>query len=341
MPLVFKSQLTLDRHLLGKKSWNVYNADNIARVRRDEAAAKAAEEAEEQRMQEIDSQHRLAILRGEVPPPLENGVTNGLEVSPKSSREGGPDRYRDMRRKRKRHGEDDTDFELRVAKERTDAVIQSLESSRQPKSSAPIVDRHGHIDLFGDEKTRAHSEKNQEAEQEAHKKRREYEDQYTMRFSNATGRHGTNNPWYSQAVAASRDAPLKDVWGNDDPRRRERDTNRMAASDPLAMMKKGASRVRELKQERRKFQEEREDEMRQMRKDEQRREKHRQREEREHRRRSASPKSKRRRHRSSDAQDDKYDRDWERGRRRDRDREQPHRRNSLSHERESRCRHHD
>ncbi|CCF31962.1 hypothetical protein CH063_00727, partial [Colletotrichum higginsianum] len=57
-------------HLLGKKSWNVYNADNIARVRRDEAAAKAKEEAEEQRMQEVDAERRLAILRGEAPPPL-------------------------------------------------------------------------------------------------------------------------------------------------------------------------------------------------------------------------------------------------------------------------------
>lgn len=51
-------------HLLGKKSWNVYNTDNIERVRRDEAAARAREEADEQRMQEEDAERRLKILRG-------------------------------------------------------------------------------------------------------------------------------------------------------------------------------------------------------------------------------------------------------------------------------------
>ena len=33
-------------HLLGKKSWNVYNSENVDRVRRDEAEAKAREAAE-------------------------------------------------------------------------------------------------------------------------------------------------------------------------------------------------------------------------------------------------------------------------------------------------------
>ncbi|EFZ01354.1 hypothetical protein X797_007354 [Metarhizium robertsii] len=328
-------------HLLGKKSWNVYNADNIARVRRDEAAAKAAEDAEEQRMQEIDAQRRLAILRGEVPPLLEDDAQDDLDVLRKSSRQSDPNRHGETRRKRKRYGEDDTDFELRIAKERTDPASRSLELSRQPTSSAPIVDYRGHIDLFGDEKTRAHGEKNPEAEREAQKKRREYEDQYTMRFSNAAGKHGTNSPWYSQADAARQDAPLKDVWGNDDPRRKGRDANRIVASDPLAVMKKGASRLRELKQERKRFQEEREEEMRQMRKDERRRERHRQRDEGESRRRSASPKSRRRRQRSRDTRDDSYDRDWDRGRRRDRDQARSHRRDSRSRERGSRRQHHD
>ena len=30
-------------HLLGKKSWNVYNTDNVERVRKDEAEARARE----------------------------------------------------------------------------------------------------------------------------------------------------------------------------------------------------------------------------------------------------------------------------------------------------------
>ncbi|KAJ4269534.1 hypothetical protein NW762_001198 [Fusarium torreyae] len=253
-------------HLLGKKSWNVYNADNIARVRRDEAAAKAAEEAEEQRMQEVDAQRRLAILRGEEPQPIE-------DVKPPRTDEA-PVRDRDVsqagssRRKRKRPGEDDTDFEMRVARENGNMAVTRIESERKSTSSAPIVDHTGHIDLLGDEKTRAHAEKNEEAEKEAKKKKQSYEDQYMMRFSNATGKDGALRPWYSQSDAAAPDASSKDVWGNQDPNRKERDAKRIVSSDPLAMMKKGASQVRELKQERKRFQEEREEELKQMRRDE-------------------------------------------------------------------------
>jgi hypothetical protein len=318
-------------HLLGKKSWNVYNADNIARVRRDEAAAEAAEEAEELRMQEVDAQRRLAILRGEAPPPLELEERDEPVESQRSRRQDGHDRDGPIRRKRKRQGEDDTDFELRIAKERTDTGSKSLELAQRTTSSAPITDRRGHIDLFGDKKTRAHAEKNEEAERESQKKKREYEDQYTMRFSNAVGKHGTSSPWYSQADGEKQESHMKDTWGNDDPRRKERDTNRIVASDPLAMMKQGAARVRELKQERKRFQEEREEDLRQMRRDERRREKHRRREEDRHRRRSYSPKSDGKRRHSRDRRDDKFDGEHDRGRRRrDRDREHSHRRASRS-----------
>ncbi|KAK3196593.1 hypothetical protein K4F52_000475 [Lecanicillium sp. MT-2017a] len=261
-------------HLLGKKSWNVYNADNIARVRRDEAQAKAAEEAEEQRMQEVDAARRMAILRGEEPPPLEDekDETPTIEAPAVGSSER---LSKPWKKPRKRAGEDDTDFELRVASERTNAVAPPLETSRKPSSSAPIVDRAGHIDLFGDEKSRAHAEKNEEAEKEKAKKRREYEDQYTMRFSNAAGKSAPEKPWYSSGSADQQAATSmvpKDVWGNEDPRRKEREAQRTTASDPLAMMNKGAAKVREIKNERKKFQEERSEEMRQMRRDERRRE---------------------------------------------------------------------
>ncbi|KAM0556057.1 hypothetical protein ACHAPJ_006042 [Fusarium lateritium] len=253
-------------HLLGKKSWNVYNADNIARVRRDEASAKAAEEAEEQRMQEVDAQRRLAILRGEEPQPIEDAEPPRTDEPPVRDRDAS--QAGSSRRKRKRPGEDDTDFEMRVAREKDNMAVAKIEPERKSTSSAPIVDHTGHIDLLGDEKTRAHAEKNEEAEKEAKKKKQSYEDQYMMRFSNATGKDGALRPWYSQSDTAAPDASSKDVWGNQDPNRKERDTKRIVSSDPLAMMKKGASQVRELKQERKRFQEEREEEMKQMRRDE-------------------------------------------------------------------------
>ncbi|KAI1043954.1 hypothetical protein LB505_003408 [Fusarium chuoi] len=282
-------------HLLGKKSWNVYNADNIARVRRDEAAAKAAEEAEEQRMQEIDAQQRLAILRGEAPPPIEDDEAPKDEEPPARDRDAS--QRTSTRRKRKRLGEDDTDFEMRIARENDNSALVRIEPEKKSTSSAPLMDHNGHIDLLGDEKSRAHAEKNEEAEKEAKKKKQSYEDQYTMRFSNATGKDGVLKPWYSQSDAAAPDASSKDVWGNQDPNRKERDAKRIVSYDPLAMMKKGASKVREIKQERKRFQEEREEELKQMRRDERHREKRRRR----HHERDRS----RERHRSRDRDEER------------------------------------
>ncbi|ROW10679.1 hypothetical protein VPNG_05071 [Cytospora leucostoma] len=293
-------------HLLGKKSWNVYNAENINRVQRDEAAAAAAEEAAEQRMQEVDAARRLAILRGETPPPLPEAEPE-IDPSDKKFTRRDRDSSGFKSKKRKRAGEDDTDFEMRLARERAEMGGKVTAEIVQAKGDVDIVDKAGHIDLVGAPPTPAPAaEKNPEYEREAAKKKREMEDQYQMRFSNAAGRDGfsAGAPWYAKAdsrrVALPADAaaaittkddviaeigieaPTKDVWGNDDPRRKVRAVQRINTDDPLAMMKTGARRVREVEKERRREAEEREQELKELRREERRREKRR-REERRHR----------------------------------------------------------
>lgn len=54
--------------MLGKKSWNVYNQDNIDKVRRDEELARAAEQETERRQRDNDAADRLTLLRGDDAP---------------------------------------------------------------------------------------------------------------------------------------------------------------------------------------------------------------------------------------------------------------------------------
>ena len=261
---------------MGKKSWNVYNADNIARVRRDEAEAKAKQDAEEQRMREDDAKRRLAILRGEAPLPIEEPSAEARDAELLKDAEAGPHKER---KKRKLPGEDVTDFELRVAKDQIskDTTLRVAKTS----SSAPLIGRDGHFDLLGDEKARRHSEKNEELERETAKRKREYEDQFSMRLSNAAGKDGVKEPWYKTPgeLSTGFNPPAKDVWGNEDPMRREREVNRLAANDPLSMMKNGAAKVREVNKARRAAQQEREEELRKLQKEQRRRERHERREE--------------------------------------------------------------
>lgn len=282
-------------------------------------------------MQEVDAQRRLAILRGEKPPPLPETDSAESEQSEQRARAAStPGGY--GRKKRKRTGEDDTDFELRIAKERNELSVAPLEAARKPTSSAPIVDRNGNIDLFGDERERAHGQKNEEAEKETRKKQRELEDQYTMRFSNAAGRDGTTKPWYSEADLAANETVSKNVWGREDPNRKERASQRMIADDPLAMMKKGASKVRELKQERSKFQQERQVELDQLRREARHREKRARRHERADREHDEERDSHRRRRHSRERRD--------RESRHDERRERRHRREDERHDRDRGSRDH-
>ncbi|PWY80296.1 hypothetical protein BO94DRAFT_521132, partial [Aspergillus sclerotioniger CBS 115572] len=273
--LLFKMPL----HLLGKKSWNVYNTGNIERVRRDEAQAKAREEEEERRMQEVDADRRIQILRGErpsTPPPPPS--------APSASQ---PDRkaYTDdtgrSRKRRRLAGENDTDRDIRVARENAQSALVRREQQAPARSSdAPLHDSTGHIDLFPSEAKHKPVEKNAEAEKEAAEKRRGYEDQYTMRFSNAAGYRQPvgQAPWYSSSQREGIDlesALSKDVWGNEDPLRREREKARMNVNDPLAAMRKGVRQLKAVEQERKRWNDERNRELEALKMTEKRRSSHR------------------------------------------------------------------
>lgn len=211
-------------------------------------------------MQEVDSERRIRILRGlqvTTPPPSNDGQTGqGLEDG-----HGGIPRER---KRRRIAGEDDTERDIRLAQEHSVAVPgkHAVAQTVQLSSDAPLTDRKGNINLFPEEGTsRRHAPKNVEAEAEAAKKKKEFEDQYTMRFSNAAGFKQAvgQKPWYHSIDDAENGekAVTKDVWGNEDPRRMEREKTRLDANDPLAAMQKGVEELREVKKERKRWKEER------------------------------------------------------------------------------------
>ena len=251
-------------HLLGKKSWNVYNTVNIEKVKRDEAAAAAREEEQDRLTQEQDALRRTALLRGEVPP------TFASEVPSSPSQEHGERGTHDVerserKRQRKHRGEDDTDHAIRLAQQNADtasaATLAFKEADRAREQDLDIVDHKGHIQLFAapDEKALRKTQKNAELESEKARKKKELEDQYTMRLANAGGygKDIASRPWYAVkvqpagsttsalATAAEDAVEGKNVWGRPDPGRKTREEKRMGSADPFAAMQKAQSQLRQ------------------------------------------------------------------------------------------------
>lgn len=215
-------------------------------------------------MQEVDAERRIQILRGErpsTPPPPPASPPSAAQHEKRSRRDEETGRYN--KKRRRLAGEDDTDREIRLARE--DAQLadgKRAELTRSKMSDTPLEDGAGHINLFPSETARAPVEKNAEAEAEATEKKRRYEDKYTMRFSNAAGLSQSvgRTPWYSASgreAAAPEFMSGKDVWGNEDPMRKQRDMARMDANDPLVAMRKGVKQLKTVEQERKRWNDER------------------------------------------------------------------------------------
>ena len=138
---------------------------------------------------------------------------------------------------------------------------------RQPSkgdTDAPLVDERGHIDLFPSSRSKSSNFESgsKTADEEARKRedvekrRREYERDYTVKFSDAAGYNSRpdSKAWYETGEAKGGG---RDVFGREDPKAVEREMKRVDANDPLAAMKRGARMVRVVKEERKRWEGER------------------------------------------------------------------------------------
>lgn len=230
-------------------------------MRRDEADAQARDEEEDLRTQMIDSEKRLQLLRGgrieALPPPDD-------DRSPRAPRPSGiGDDHGQSRKRRRVAGEDDTERDIRLAQE--DAISHPRSSDALQTTTNTLTDSRGHIDLFPSRGQQGG--KNAEAEAERAKKKREYEDQFTMRFSNAAGfKQGLNAPWYATGDRDDAEGPIRKAgWGDDDDiRKKAREKARADKDDPLAVIKKGVKQLHDVENRRQDWRAGRERELREL-----------------------------------------------------------------------------
>jgi hypothetical protein len=118
-----------------------------------------------------------------------------------------------------------------------------------------VVDRNGHIDLIKAAPEHARPVQRDRGEEAA-------QGAMGLRLADAAGRQsGSAKPWYSSTSADggyAHGSVSKDAWGNEDPRRAQRDQQRTDANDPLASMRKGVKQLRDAEGRRRAWMDQRE-----------------------------------------------------------------------------------
>jgi hypothetical protein len=217
----------------------VYSTTNRARVARDEALAEAEARDTEQERKYRDSEATIGRLRDQTSDDKEKLLAAAIK--------GLGDSKRDSRKRKRLPGEDDTDRDLRHAKDVANQQEKSVVKLRPTDDDAPLVNGQGNISLFPES-----SKKDRRLEISKEKQRqKETEETYGTHLKDALGtRKGSKGTWYLDKDRAVKDSKGQDVWGNEDPRRQQRQSQRMSSADPLAFMKKAQVQLKEVKRER-------------------------------------------------------------------------------------------
>lgn len=239
----------------------------------DEAAAQAIDEANSKKREEHEAAKRLALLRGVTPPRSPSPIAPADSGKRKRGDDYVEEPWKREKRRRKRlNGEDDTDRDMRLAREdeeeRQGAKVQN--DATRKRTNLPITDRGGHIQLFAPEKGKP-AKQNKEAEVEKIAKEREFEDQYTMRFSNAAGikKSVKDAPWYLGGAKGKEglrhsgtevvtDEVAQEIIDKKYEGRQKRDMARMSAADPMAAMKSAQVKLKQVEKDREQVKRERE-----------------------------------------------------------------------------------
>jgi hypothetical protein len=131
-----------------------------------------------------------------------------------------------------------------------DSAVVRLRPMKEEDAAAPITDRKGNINLFPELRPDV-PKKSRQSEQSREKERRKAEEEdHGMHLKAAWGRKDPNRTWYLDKDGAVKDAEGKDVWGNEDAHRQERQAKRINSSDPLAFMKKAQRQLKEVQRDR-------------------------------------------------------------------------------------------
>lgn len=192
-------------------------------MRRDEEQARIAEQNAERRGQDQDAADRLRLLR-------DDHIRS--EEPSTSSRESGYG-------KRKREVQEEVEQQHdAVDTHRNYSSKRARSNQLSPESAMDKPAHRSKSDTSGDPLDQISN----------------------MRFRDAAGRGSeSQRPWYNAlSLDDGKTAIGRDVWGNEDAGRQERDQKRLDANDPLLAMKKGVKQLKETEKQKAEWRRERE-----------------------------------------------------------------------------------
>ena len=241
--------------LIGKKSWNPHLDKNVSRVKADEDAYTARDEQLQHLRDEHEGSVRLAQLRGEDAPELPSEIQQLEELQQDALNgrlrsEGDAHRqHEDLRKRRKLHGEDDTDRDIRVARSTVNGAYDGAARRGSRRDDAALVGKDGHLQLFAadEERDRRNSRKEDGDSRRGEPERSGVGNEGGMRFTDAAGynKHSGDDPWYTGGNGGDEAKARTNVFGREDPGRQRRAQARAAVTDPFSMMQAAQRQIKQ------------------------------------------------------------------------------------------------